>query len=155
VPLHPSLPEPLAGRDYFPTAEPGKVLSAGEQQALQNNQQGFMSELRLANSIAESGEIVIQYGHKINEHGADIVSIDPATGKVTLWDSKFHTVVSTGHSDTFEIQGRREDAVKRALDFLNSRKDGLSPALHKQAVDALTKGDYDAKTSHTTGGAFT
>lgn len=155
VPIHPSLPEPLAGRDYFPRAPEDAVLSPGEQQALLNNQMGFTSELRLANRIAEAGGVVIQYGHKITEHGADIISIDPATGKVTLWDSKYHTVPSTGHSDTFDVTGRREEAVKRALKYLNEGKDQLPPALRKQAIDALTEGTFDAVTSHTTGGSFT
>jgi hypothetical protein len=155
VPTHPSLPEPLAGRDWFPRAPKDAVLSAGEQQALLNNQMGFISELRLANRVAEAGGVVIQYGHKITEHGADIISIDPATGKVTLWDSKYHSVAGTGHSETFDVQGRREEAVKRAFEYLDSGKARLPPALRDQAIKALKEGTYDCVTSHTTGGSFT
>jgi len=155
VPVHSSLPVPLAGWDYFPRAEPGRVLTPQEQQALANNQNGFISELRLANRIAESGEVVIMYGHKINEHGADLVSIDPVTGRLTLWDSKYHSTPGTGHSDTFEVQGRREDAVKRIQTFLTDRRDSLPAALHDRALKALASGDLDMVTAHTTGGGFT
>ncbi|WP_157217421.1 hypothetical protein [Flavisphingomonas formosensis] len=155
VPLHPSLPEPLAGRNYFPAPEPGKVLNSAELQALLNNQNGFMSELRLANRIAESGELVFQYGHKINEHGTDLASINPATGKVTLWDSKYHTVESTGHSDTFDVKGRRDAAVKDVLDRLNENPGVLPPDLRQKVIDAMSTETFDMVTSHTTGGSFT
>ena len=155
LPIHPSLPEPLAGRDYFPRADDEAVLTAGEQQALLNNQMGFVSEVRLANRIAEAGGVVIQYGHKITEHGADIISIDPATGRVTLWDSKYHSVASTGHSDTFDVKGRRDGAERSALAYLELGKARLPPALREQAIKALKEGTYDCVTSHTTGGSFT
>jgi hypothetical protein len=146
--LHPDLPEPLAGLFYVPEAQTAVAEKA--------HVAGYRSELRLANHIAETGrDAVIQYGHRVVEHGADIVSIDKTTGRVTLWDSKYRELGGTSaHSDTFTDAGKRQAAVEGALRFLRSGEGSLTPDMRARAISSLSDGNFDAVTAHTRGGAF-
>jgi hypothetical protein len=147
--LHPDLPEPLAGLFYVPEARTDV--------AEKSHVAGYRSELRLANHIAETGRgTVIHYGHRVVEYGADIVSVDPTTGRVTLWDSKYRELGGTpAHSETFTDQQRRADAVAAALAYLRSGEGPLSPELRAQAINSLSDGNFDAITARTRGGEFT
>ena len=154
--MHAALPIPLAGRDYYPALKLalGEIASPERLAQLAKNINGFEAEMNLANHLAEQGKMVIMFGHKINEGGADMVSIDPVTGLVEIWDAKYHGESSTGHSPTFSGDGTRQKAVDRALKFLSDGGDNLPAVLHKQAVDALTRGNFAAVTSHTSGSSF-
>lgn len=152
VPLHPDLPDPDAGISYKPKEVP-KADTPAKKMAHIN---GFKSELRLGNAIAEhGGDIVVQFANESGIHGADAVSVNKNTGEVTLWDSKYREAGGFFHSSTFEKTTARADAVAGALEFLRNGNHKLSAELKAKAIANLEKDNFLAVTSHTDGGPFT
>lgn len=85
--LNPNLPEPAAGYDYVP-----EIITKGKNGTDANaysHVNGYLGEVRLANQVAESGEVVLKWGDKAGTQGSDIISVNPKTGEVNLWDNKF------------------------------------------------------------------
>lgn len=148
IALHPDLPNPVAGLLYKPDARTLEALAA--------HLNGYIAEIRLANHIAHKNlGVVIDYGHSVGVNYADVISVDPQTGRVTLWDSKFRSGSRAGrHSETFTNGGRLTSARNQALKVLATSSHGLTPAVHARAKAFLTNWDFDATTSHTNGGGF-
>jgi hypothetical protein len=88
---------------------------------------------------------VVSWGHKVTEHGADVISVDEA-GNVFLWDSKY---VGSGArhsaSDTFANAGTRANAIKQAVIAI-SRSDRLTPAAQAQAIANIRNRNFTAIT---------
>jgi hypothetical protein len=147
--LHPALPEPLSGLFYVPEARTDVAAKA--------HVAGYRSELRLANHIVEQNlGTVLQYGHRVVEHGADIISIDMTTGRVTLWDSKYRELrAASAHSATFTEADRRHAAADAAVAFLEAGGGSLSLRMREKAISDLKARNFDAVTAHTNGGDFT
>ncbi|NJD07937.1 MAG: hypothetical protein FIA97_15795 [Methylococcaceae bacterium] len=141
VPLSPQLPPPVAGWDYKPVQLEGGT-AANELSHLH----GFQAELRLANDIVVNrGELVVSYGDKIGRHGADVVSVHPETGEVTLWDSKYHgSGMVEEQSPTFS--GRRlQNAIDEAIADLR-RATHLPASVRDLAIRNLEKGNFKVAT---------
>ena len=137
------LPDPVAGWEYKPN-----VLTGGTDANAQSHINGFRSELRLANRVAEQfKETVIKYGDATGTHGSDIISVR-ANGEVVLWDSKFHSDSSVvERSDTFD-GARLENAFDEAKAAIRNAKN-LTPEQKNVALDNLDKGNFTAITSST------
>ena len=148
IALHPDLPNPVAGLNYTPDA---RTI-----EAMQAHLNGYLAEVRLANRIAtERTGIVIDYGHAVGVNYADVISVDPHTGRVTLWDSKFRSAGRASmHSETFTDPTRLTSARDHALRLLQGSSHGLSPEIRQNAIESLRNWDFDATTSHTNGGKF-
>jgi hypothetical protein len=148
IALHPDLPNPVAGLLYKPNARTLEALAA--------HLNGYLAEIRLANEIAYTGKgRVIEFGHSVGVNFADVISVHPVTGRVTLWDSKFRSGGrSSLHSPTFTEPRLLRSARNQALAVLRSGSHGLTPSAHAAAIASLTNWDFDATTSHTNGGSF-
>jgi hypothetical protein len=127
-----------------------------------DHRNGYRAELALASQIAGgigtieglpgdgSGHTVVDFGDPIGQNNADVISVD-ASGKVFLWDSKYHgSGVGGGHSGTFTSDSARQAAVADALDILRNRDlPNLSPEARAAAIANLEAGRFFAVTSHT------
>ena len=105
---------------------------------------GYQAELRLSNHIADNlGEHVVWYGdHVTASHGADVISVDPTTGRVTLWDAKFRESGAVQPmSDTFAEPGKLANALAEARQVITNDP-RLSPELKAKALANLSKGKY-------------
>jgi hypothetical protein len=146
VPIGPSLPEPRAGRSYVPT-----VISGDSEATALSHINGYKAEISLANRVAETeGHIVVKYGDAIGRHGSDVISVDPLTGAVTLWDSKW-----SGKGAEEEISGTFQgdplaDAIREAFAEI-LQADNLNQELKGKAVEYLKKGIFTARTVSSTG----
>jgi hypothetical protein len=148
VHMTPQVGEPVAGWAYKPAELEGGTL-ANQLSHLH----GFQAELRLTNDIAlNRGELVVSWGIKSGVHGADVVSVHPDTGEVTLWDSKYlgDGGVHQG-SSTFEGDNLEEARQRALADLRNDARSGhLPPSLRKQAEENLIRGNFRTATISST-----
>jgi filamentous hemagglutinin len=107
---------------------------------------GFQSELRLADQVADSGAVVVKWGGRIGSNGNDIISVNPATGEVVLWDSKYRSASTTiGESPTYRKHVTRENAVEEAIRTIRANM-SLPPAARAAALQNLRAGNYTTRT---------
>ncbi len=142
VSLDPRLPDPVAGLDYTP-----KTLDSANPNIANSQVNGYVGELRLANDIAAlPNQAVVQYGDAIGTHGADVVSVDSATGEVTLWDNKYRSsATSVPSSPTFTLGSSALDgAVSDAQTAI--RNSTLPDSVKQQAIQNLRDGNFKANT---------
>jgi filamentous hemagglutinin len=107
---------------------------------------GFQSELRLANDIADlDGQTVVKYGDRVGTRGADIVSVGN-DGTVSLWDSKFRSAdVNIKSSPTFTDASRLNNAMNDAR-IAVSNAPNLSAGVRAQALQNIARGNARALT---------
>ncbi|KAF1022549.1 MAG: hypothetical protein GAK29_03168 [Acinetobacter bereziniae] len=105
------LPDPAAGYGYKP-----KILEGGTPNNQYSHVNGYKSELKLANEVANTpNQIVLKYGDAIGRNGSDIISVDVSTGRVYLWDAKYRSANSKlGISPTFVNASSRTNAIEEA-----------------------------------------
>jgi hypothetical protein len=154
------LPEPIAGWEYQVEDIRGETPAQRE-----SHRRGFMAELQLANDIqlgrmnlvadavVVGRQQVVGWGHKVTEHGADVISVDEA-GNVFLWDSKF--IGSGGShpgSETFTDPGNREKAVRGAARVI-ANSTHLTPAMKARALASIENGNFTAITISSDGKRF-
>ncbi|WP_267085908.1 hemagglutinin repeat-containing protein [Xanthomonas sacchari] len=136
------LPDPAAGLDYTP-----KLLSSNNPSIANSHQNGYVEELRLANTVANlPDQVVVKYGDAVGAHGADVVSVNVATGEVTLWDNKFRSGSSrVGSSPTFS---ENSSALEGAIDgsIRDIRNSNLPLEVKEKAVQNLLSGNFTANT---------
>ncbi|MFZ2161057.1 MAG: DUF637 domain-containing protein [Sideroxyarcus sp.] len=141
VELHPDLPSPSAGYDY----SPDMVSGAKTENQLYSHWTGLQAEAKLANEVAGQGEAVVKWGDKIGAQGNDIISVDPKTGGVTLWDSKYRSGSTTiEQSPTYVKRETRAAAVSEAQRTISGSN--LPQAVKDTALQNLEKGDYTTNT---------
>ena len=108
---------------------------------------GYVGELSLANDVAAlPNQTVVRYGDAVGTHGADLVSVNSATGEVTLWDNKFRSSgQSVPSSPTFMPQS---SALNGALTGAQAaiENSNLSQAIKQQALQNLQNGNFGANT---------
>jgi hypothetical protein len=74
VRMHPLLPDPTPGRDFYPKDA--------------NHLKGYIGEAELANLVQTQGDhFVVAFGNAPGVHGPDVLSIGP-DGRFMEWDSK-------------------------------------------------------------------
>ena len=141
VELNPDLPPPAAGYDYSPDL----VSGAKTENQLYSHWTGLQAEANLANEVAGQGEAVVKWGDKIGAQGNDIISVNPQTGDVTLWDSKYRSSSTTiEQSPTYVKDTTSAAAIQEAKDAIASSN--LPPAVMNTALQKLYKGDYTTNT---------
>lgn len=146
--VKPPFPKPVAakrvtnmkGRDY---PHPSHVKAA-------------QSEERLAHDIHKlEDEVVLQWGKPIGSHGADIISYNHKTKKITLWDDKYRSAFRRIQaSKTFE-EGRRplEQSIDEARAAIGSSslsvgdKDAALHSLDTNSFRRITQGSGNARNS--------
>ena len=141
IELHPDLPPPKAGYDFVPQKAKGNSIY---QQTKDIN--GYRGEIVLANNIAETGRTVIKWGNSTGTHGSDIISVNPRTGEVELWDSKYRSGSTTGKiSPTFDKPNTRASAIEEAKREIESST-LLSSEIRQKALDNLDKQNFTTYT---------
>jgi filamentous hemagglutinin len=90
--------------------------------------------------------VVLKYGDPIGRHGAGIVSVDPNSGAVTLWDSKYRARGGTlEQSPTFTNPATLDSARDEARDLVRETS-LLSPQVKQQAETNLQAGNFTTNT---------
>jgi len=142
VALNPNLPDPVAGLYYIP-----KTLSSSNPNIANSQINGYVGELKLANDIANiPSETVVRYGDAIGTHGADVISVNSATGWVSLWDNKFRSSAQNVHSSPTFTPG--SNALNGAVSDAQTaiRNSNLPDAVKQQAIQNLRDGNFSANT---------
>jgi filamentous hemagglutinin len=148
VEMDPRLGTPAGGWDY----EPHVVHGARSEAAAYSHYIGYQAELRLANEVVATNQVVLKYGDPIGRHGADIVSVDPNSGAVTLWDSKYRARGGTlEQSPTFSGLDTRRAAISEAIQLVRKASDLLPDGVRQQAEAALRAGNFTTNTAGTGG----
>jgi Possible hemagglutinin (DUF637)/Pre-toxin domain with VENN motif len=141
IEISPNLPPPVAGYGY----SPGIVPNAKTDNQAYSHWVGFQTEVKLASDLADNGQVVLKWGGAVGAPGNDVISVNPITAEVTLWDTKYRSnPANIGQSPTFANQGTLGNAVeeaRRAIDASN-----LSPAIKTQALENLKDGSYTTNT---------
>ena len=140
VRLNPKLPEPAAGRGYFP--------------ALRHLRNGYRGELQLANRIiaALPNEVVIHYGMPAGQRGPDVISLSP-NGTVSIWDSKWRSgersigLSQRAHQSKDSFEELRWELRRRIADAVRSGH--LSPDVGRMARENVEAGNFDIYTIRT------
>jgi len=142
VALDPRLPDPVAGLEYTPN-----TLNSPNPNIANSQVNGYVGELNLANDVANlPNQIVVRYGDAIGTHGADVISVNSATGEVTLWDNKFlSNAQGIPSSTTFTPQS---SALNGALSDARTAIQGsdLPQAIKDQALQNLQNGNFTTNT---------
>lgn len=142
IDLHPDLPPPIAGYDYVPS----ELSNARTPNQANSHINGYLAEVRLANEIAGQGQVVVKWGDGAGTRGSDIISVNPSTGEVALWDSKYRSASSPlPESPTFANPGTRAAAVAEAERVI--RSSSLSPQVRDAALRNLKDGNYTMNTA--------
>jgi YD repeat-containing protein len=143
IDVHPDLPPPAAGWDYKAPLLDSAATEAGKYAHIA----GMQGEVRLANTIAARGDIVVKWGDRIGANGNDIVSINPRSSEVSLWDNKFRSNPTTGtQSPTFSNATRRANAVAEAQRSIQAATN-LPPAVRVAALNNLRNMNYVTNTA--------
>jgi hypothetical protein len=112
IEISPNLPPPVAGYGY----SPGLVPNAVTDNQAYSHWVGFQTEVKLASDLADNGQAVVKWGGAVGAPGNDVISVNPITSEVTLWDTKYRSnPANIGQSPTFANQGTGEyGRAKRA-----------------------------------------
>lgn len=150
--LHPNLPDPTAGWDFKPKQTTPKPNST--ENNLNAHINGFVSEIQLANRVADDGYTILKWGDKTSTHGSDIVSIDPKTQTVVLWDNKFRSNGGTLEiSPTFDINAKTASGAPSGA-WANARNEAINTVmganlpneLKQKTLADLRNGKFETRT---------
>jgi len=141
VELNPALPPPAAGYDYTPAFVKGATT---DNQAYAHLT-GYQGEVKLANEVAGQGQTVVKWGDKIGTNGSDVISVNPSTGEVVLWDNKYRSATrSIGDSPTFANEGTRDAALTEATAAI--RASNLPQSVKDAAMNNLDQLNFTTNT---------
>ncbi|WP_158497416.1 VENN motif pre-toxin domain-containing protein [Mannheimia granulomatis] len=141
IELHPDLPPPKAGYDFEPKKAKGNTIY---QEWKDIN--GYRGEIILANNVASTGRTVVKWGNSTGTNGSDIISVNPRTGEVELWDNKYRSGSTSGKiSPTFDNEGTRANAIREARREIESSA-LLSPEIQQKALENLRKRNFTTYT---------
>jgi hypothetical protein len=104
------------------------------------------SESALAKAIGElPDEVVLLWGKQVTKHGADIISYNLKTKRVTLWDDKFRSdPIRIPPSRTFRNEETLERALREAEEAI--RMSSLSKADKSAAMKSISERTYQLRT---------
>ncbi len=89
---------------------------------------------------------LIKWGDSTGTHGSDVISVNPKTGEVELWDSKVRTRTTKGtESPTFANENTREKAIEEAKLEIRSNT-SLSEKTKDIALENLRKKNFTTYT---------
>jgi hypothetical protein len=112
-----------------------------------NNLKGELGEASLVKRVSQiPGEQVLKTPAGTGTNGADIISFNVTTGKVTLWDAKFRSAACIlQKSKTFSVPKNLANAVAEAEEVINSS--ALSAENKARAIESLKTGNYNVFTA--------
>ncbi|WP_232437379.1 filamentous hemagglutinin N-terminal domain-containing protein [Burkholderia ubonensis] len=142
IEVSPNLPPPVAGWDYSPNMLKGKT-----ENQIWAHWTGYQGEINLANKVAGlPNESVLLWGDAIGTNGNDIVSVNRATGQVSLWDSKYSSAVdSLKSSPTFTPGSNRlSSAIDQAR--LAVENSALPDSVKATALGNINRGNFVTNT---------
>ncbi len=129
----PGLPQPKAGTEPR-YSWPGHANAAAAEEQL----------ARTVHSLPD--QAVVSWGDKIGTHGADVVSVNMKTGRVTLWDAKFRSGIDKIQgTKTFSDPARLQNTVNKATAELRANT-SLPEAVRERAIRSLQNGTYQTRT---------
>lgn len=141
IEVNPNLPAPVAGWDYSPN------MLAGTENQIWSHWTGYQGEINLANTVASvPNETVLRWGDAVGTNGNDIVSVNQATGNVTLWDNKYASSArNLTPSTTFEPGSPAlNNALAQATEAIRSSP--LPDTVKQQALSNLQGGNFTTNT---------
>ena len=109
---------------------------------------GYQGEVRVAADAVNRGETVVSWGGKVGSQGADVISVNPKTGEVILYDAKtYSNATNVQPSPTFApdkpaLENAREQA-ERAVRAAN-----LPPSVKQQAIQNIFNGNFTTRTTN-------
>ncbi|WP_230942604.1 filamentous hemagglutinin N-terminal domain-containing protein [Burkholderia stagnalis] len=142
IEINPILPPPVAGWDYSPNMLKGKT-----ENQIWAHWTGYQGEINLANKVAGlPNESVLLWGDAIGTNGNDIISVNRATGQVSLWDSKYASAVgSLKSSPTFTPGSNRlSSAIDQAR--LVVENSALPDSVKATALGNINRGNFVTNT---------
>jgi hypothetical protein len=141
VELNPSLPPPEAGYGYSPSL----VKNATTENQAYSHLTGFQGEINLANQVAEQGQAVVKWGGPIGARGNDVISVNPNTAEVSMWDDKYRgNPIKIEQSPTYANKDPLANALQEAE--IAIRASNLSQPLKDQAIQNLKDGNFTTNT---------
>ncbi len=147
------LPDPTAGWDYKPSQTKPKQNST--ENHLNSHINGYVEEIKLANRVASEGYIILKWGDGAGTHGSDIISIDPKTNTVVLWDNKYRSsgnkleLSPTFDSEALTKKGEHSNAWESAKqEAINAIRDNstIDPTLQRKLLEDLKNGNLETRT---------
>lgn len=88
----------------------------------------------------------MKWGNSTGTNGSDIISVNPRTGEVELWDSKYRSSPTKGKiSPTFDKPNTRGRAIEEARREIESST-LLSPEIKQRALANLRKRNFTTYT---------
>lgn len=141
-----SVPPPLLGRLVLPKkckmpapVKANRYLGVTYLRHLR----GLWAETKFANYLHYmTDEIVILWGDGVGTHGADIITVNSKTGRVSLWDTKWRTNPrNIGPSKTLSKYETLENAKGQARLALEDA-DYLPLELRQKAVASINSGSF-------------
>ncbi len=106
-----------------------------------------MAEEQLAQTVhGLPNEEVVLWGKPIGARGSDVVSVNPQTGGVTLWDARFRSAsVRIQPSRTFQQRPTLQNAIKEATEAVQ-RNQTLPAHARDAALRNLQAGEVRTRT---------
>jgi hypothetical protein len=100
------------------------------------------AELRLMRQVSRMpGQVVIGKPGVQGTRGADLISFNKSTGRVTLWDAKWRgTQRAMQQSMTFRKHGPLTNALDEAEKIIRASTGRLTPQQIHQALTSVGKG---------------
>ena len=147
------LPDPTAGWDYKPSQTKPKQNST--ENHLNSHINGYVEEIKLANRVASEGYIILKWGDGAGTHGSDIISIDPKTNTVVLWDNKYRSsgnkleLSPTFDSEALTKKGERSnawDGAKQEAVKAIRANPNLEKNLKDKLVNDVLAGNLETRT---------
>jgi RHS repeat-associated protein len=144
------------------TAGPVATSAAGKSFISPGHLTAAAGEYDLIQEAQKAGEVVLKVNRTVTDNGADLVSYNPKTGQVTLWDNKATIGVKTASggraptSITPSSTLNKPSTLKKVLNDASDaiRNSNLSPADQTRAMESLengyrkvTRGSGNAKNS--------
>lgn len=90
----------------------------------------------------------MRWGDKIGTNGADVISVHPTTGEVTLWDTKYlsadRSIKMSGTFDFAARSGQVDELMRQAEIAVRAAR--LPPAVEAKAIADLQAKNFFANT---------
>ncbi|MBL8389352.1 MAG: hypothetical protein JNK17_14155 [Hydrogenophaga sp.] len=102
----------------------------------------------MAADAANRGELVVSWGGKVGTQGADMISVNPKTGEVILYDARTYSNARNVQPSTTFAQDKPalENARRGAFDAIEASN--LPPALLQQARQNILDGNFITRTTN-------
>ncbi|WP_374406910.1 hypothetical protein [Hydrogenophaga sp.] len=102
----------------------------------------------MAADAANRGELVVSWGGKVGTQGADMISVNPKTGEVILYDARTYSNATNVQPSTTFAPGGEPLANARVQAESAIEASNLPPALKQQALDNLENGNFTTRTTN-------